>query len=189
MIQPRHTWVTRVTAAIATGKHPDPSRTRKLSLPAPMVLPPRGGGRVGRRRTSFPTEATPAVASVALEGQTGSRDNPQHHSDDPREGDHPWPTSDATRVPPVDPAAAAAAAAAAGHSSGPPRPPGAAAAPRRGPGTSATVTRRAVSAAPGRARVRRARVTGRDRPRSSVRVRWTTPLTAASPGWRARAGG
>ncbi len=58
--------VTSVTAAIATGKHPDPSRTRKLSLPAPMVLPPRGGGRVGRRRTSFPAEATPAVASAAL---------------------------------------------------------------------------------------------------------------------------
>src|SRR5215211_5257186 len=62
----------RVTAAIATGKHPDPSRTRKLSLPAPMVLPPRGGGRVGRRRTTLLTEATPAVASVALGGQTGS---------------------------------------------------------------------------------------------------------------------
>ena len=50
---------TRVTAAIATGKHPDPSRTRKLSLPAPMVLPPRGRGRVGRRRTSF-EEGPPA---------------------------------------------------------------------------------------------------------------------------------
>src|SRR5215213_11896093 len=48
----------RVTAAIATGKHPDPSRTRKLSLPAPMVLPPRGGGRVGRRRTSTSEGAT-----------------------------------------------------------------------------------------------------------------------------------
>src|SRR6478752_2190646 len=58
LIQPTHTWVTRVTAAIATGKHPDPSRTRKLSLPAPMVLPPRGGGRVGRRRTSFRERAT-----------------------------------------------------------------------------------------------------------------------------------
>ena len=45
--------VHRVTAAIATGKHPDPSRTRKLSLPAPMVLQPRGCGRVGRRRTNI----------------------------------------------------------------------------------------------------------------------------------------
>src|ERR1044071_5538296 len=87
LIQPRHTWVTRVTAAIATGKHPDPSRTRKLSLPAPMVLPPRGGGRVGRRRTSFPAEATRAVASAALRGQTDAPGWPhrqqhlQHHSD------------------------------------------------------------------------------------------------------------
>src|SRR5688572_29842841 len=60
--RPQHrrgpTWVTRVTAAIATGKHPDPSRTRKLSLPAPMVLPPRGGGRVGRRRTYNSERAT-----------------------------------------------------------------------------------------------------------------------------------
>ena len=61
---PHHTrvWtgcvVTRVTAAIAKGKHPDPSRTRKLSLPAPMVLQPRGCGRVGRRRTNTRVEAT-----------------------------------------------------------------------------------------------------------------------------------
>ena len=53
---PVATGVHKVTAATATGKHPDPSRTRKLSLPAPMVLPPRGGGRVGRRRTSFQRE-------------------------------------------------------------------------------------------------------------------------------------
>ncbi len=49
--------VHRVTAAIATGKHPVPSRTRKLSLPAPMVLQPRGCGRVGRRRTNIVVEA------------------------------------------------------------------------------------------------------------------------------------
>src|SRR5687768_4407989 len=36
----------RVTAAIAKGKHPVPSRTRKLSLSAPMVLQPEGCGRV-----------------------------------------------------------------------------------------------------------------------------------------------
>ncbi len=47
------TTVHNVTAAIAAGKHPDPSRTRKLSQPAPMVLHPTGCGRVGRRRTSF----------------------------------------------------------------------------------------------------------------------------------------
>src|SRR3954449_5955092 len=47
------TTVHHVTAAIAARKHPDPSRTRKLSQPAPMVLHPTGCGRVGRRRTNF----------------------------------------------------------------------------------------------------------------------------------------
>ena len=47
------TTVHNVTAAIAARKHPDPSRTRKLSQPAPMVLHPTGCGRVGRRRTTF----------------------------------------------------------------------------------------------------------------------------------------
>src|SRR4051795_9479876 len=42
-----------VSAAIATGKRPAPFRTRKLSPSAPMVLPGRPGGRVGRRRTSL----------------------------------------------------------------------------------------------------------------------------------------
>ena len=38
--------------AIAAGSHPFPSRTRKLRLPAPMVLGGRPPGRVGRRRIS-----------------------------------------------------------------------------------------------------------------------------------------
>src|SRR3954466_2316585 len=38
---------------MARGKRPDPFRTRKLSLSAPMVLPRRRGGRVGRRRTTI----------------------------------------------------------------------------------------------------------------------------------------
>src|SRR5581483_10634217 len=44
-------YLNRVSAVIAKGKHPVPFRTRKLSSSAPMVL--RGGprGRVGRRRT------------------------------------------------------------------------------------------------------------------------------------------
>ncbi len=37
-------------AAIAEGPHPFPSRTRQLSPPAPMILPGRPGGKVGRRR-------------------------------------------------------------------------------------------------------------------------------------------
>ena len=39
---------------MARGKRPDPFRTRKLSLSAPMVLLRRRGGRVGRRRTTTP---------------------------------------------------------------------------------------------------------------------------------------
>src|SRR6266496_1772503 len=48
-----------VTAAIAAGKRPDPSRTRKLSQPAPMVLHPPGCGRVGHRRTPPKTPEAP----------------------------------------------------------------------------------------------------------------------------------
>src|SRR3954463_2381200 len=54
------TTVHHVTAAIAARKHPDPSRTRKLSLPAPMVLHPTGCGRVGRRRTIFARRGHPS---------------------------------------------------------------------------------------------------------------------------------
>src|SRR6476469_1828511 len=57
----------RVTAAIASGKRPDPFRTRKLSPIAPTVL--RGGprGRVGRRRTPFPgAAATPTGPRLLL---------------------------------------------------------------------------------------------------------------------------
>src|SRR5215210_5216114 len=38
---------------MARGKRPATFRTRKLSLPAPMVLPRGRGGRVGRRRTTI----------------------------------------------------------------------------------------------------------------------------------------
>ena len=41
--------VTQFWAAMAQGVHPFPFRTRPLSPAAPMVLPLRGGGRVGRR--------------------------------------------------------------------------------------------------------------------------------------------
>ena len=34
------------------GKRPEPYRTRKLSPPAPMVLPPPGSGRVGHHRNT-----------------------------------------------------------------------------------------------------------------------------------------
>src|SRR6185436_11926805 len=42
----------RSPVAMAAGSHPFPSRTRKLSPPAPMVLGGRPPGRVGRRRIS-----------------------------------------------------------------------------------------------------------------------------------------
>src|SRR5262245_21531160 len=45
----------RVSATIARGKRPVPSRTRKLSLSAPMVLRGPLRGRVGRRRTQSET--------------------------------------------------------------------------------------------------------------------------------------
>jgi hypothetical protein len=41
--------ISKRSVAIAEGVHPDTFRTRKLSPPAPMVLPGRLGGRVGRR--------------------------------------------------------------------------------------------------------------------------------------------
>ncbi len=40
-----------VSVVLASGKRPVPFRTRKLSLIAPMVLQPKGCGRVGHRRT------------------------------------------------------------------------------------------------------------------------------------------
>ena len=64
--------VIRVTAAIATGKHPVPSRTRKLSLPAPMVLQPRGCGRVGRRRTFIRNRATLSGWPCCISGAVSS---------------------------------------------------------------------------------------------------------------------
>src|SRR5690349_18571517 len=50
----------KVTAEIATGKRPDPSRTRKLSLPAPMILP-NPGGKVGHRRTHIEVRCPPIL--------------------------------------------------------------------------------------------------------------------------------
>src|SRR4030065_14008 len=43
----------RLSVAMAERKHPFPSRTRKLSSPAPMVLRGYPRGRVGRRRINL----------------------------------------------------------------------------------------------------------------------------------------
>ena len=89
----KRTTVHHVTAAIAAGKHPDPSRTRKLSQPAPMVLHPTGCGRVGRRRTYLrkrghhcggPFSAFPHPVRVGLGRRFRAAFRPQgafrHHS-------------------------------------------------------------------------------------------------------------
>src|SRR3954464_7058434 len=53
-------------ATSAQGPHPFPFRTRQLSPAAPMVLPLRGGGRVGRCQLLFesPTELCSAGLSA-----------------------------------------------------------------------------------------------------------------------------
>ena len=50
----------QISVAIAEGSHPFPSRTRKLSPPAPMVLGTGVPGRVGRCRISQ-TDTDPVV--------------------------------------------------------------------------------------------------------------------------------
>src|SRR5829696_6485715 len=55
---------------MARGKRPVPFRTRKLSLSAPMVLPWRRGGRVGRRRTTIPEGAPASVLGPLRHAQT-----------------------------------------------------------------------------------------------------------------------
>src|SRR5690606_3775265 len=44
--------------AMAEGNHAYPSRTRPLSLPAPMVLGPQGPGGVGRRKAMQQSSAS-----------------------------------------------------------------------------------------------------------------------------------
>src|SRR4051795_5206257 len=55
---------TKLRRLIAAGKRPDPSRNRKLSLPAPMILP-NPGGKVGHRRTQI----KPSTLQFRLEGR------------------------------------------------------------------------------------------------------------------------
>jgi hypothetical protein len=54
-----------VPVVLARGKHPVPSRTRKLSPSAPMVLHGRLCGRVGHRRTQH-TQKGPPPQTEAL---------------------------------------------------------------------------------------------------------------------------
>src|SRR5438034_7689888 len=77
-----------VSVAIAEGEHPVPSRTRKLSPPAPMVLPWQRGGRVGRRRdiTSIegPPRGGPSSCPGSVPGKVSTRCPRIDHNDDRR---------------------------------------------------------------------------------------------------------
>ena len=79
-----------VPVAMAEGKHPVPYRTRKLSLPAPMVLHAGACGRVGDRRT---THTIPA----------GGRE--PHQGPPPPAGDNHSTTTPAPDTPPDNRAA------------------------------------------------------------------------------------
>src|SRR4051794_25916883 len=57
---------------MARGKRPVTFRTRKLSLSAPMVLPWRRGGRVGRRRTYFSKRGSEPRAPAPVLGLSGN---------------------------------------------------------------------------------------------------------------------
>ena len=59
------------------GKRPDPYRTRKLSPPAPMVLPPPGSGRAGHHRETHHPTAPPSPPR----GRRG-HNHPTPHGDD-----------------------------------------------------------------------------------------------------------
>src|SRR5688572_30264074 len=54
-----------LSVAIARGPHLFPFRTEQLSPSAPMVLGPRGPGRVGRRRF-FPSMSAVAIVLIVL---------------------------------------------------------------------------------------------------------------------------
>ena len=96
-------------AAIAEGSHPIPSRTRKLSPPAPMVLQGRPCGRVGRCQiygpevlcgTSGPfflgrIRANPSGTRPVFIGskRPSVRAVPQTKQDSPSGGSRPAPTA------------------------------------------------------------------------------------------------
>src|SRR5690348_10939269 len=67
-------WIV-LSVVVAEGERPVPSRTRKLSPPAPMVLHPPGCGRVGRRRHSTcesPAELSAGLSSLSRPPAEGS---------------------------------------------------------------------------------------------------------------------
>ena len=81
----------RFPVTIAAGSHPFPSRTRKLSLPAPMVLGGRPPGRVGRRRnwTSDDAHLVLRVGIVAYRFRLLRNLNVDRYFDEGRPGSSP----------------------------------------------------------------------------------------------------
>jgi hypothetical protein len=84
--------------APAEGTHPDTFRTRKLSPPAPMVLPGQPGGRVGRRgnppgrgRPHGRPRAMSRVPRAALSQRTGVATGSAHQGGDGCEDLTPGP--------------------------------------------------------------------------------------------------
>ena len=66
------------------GKRPDPYRTRKLSPPAPMVLPPPGSGRVGHHRnTHTPTGPHQGPTTMGRPPQHPRCGGRTHHHNNP----------------------------------------------------------------------------------------------------------
>ena len=56
-----------IGVAMAEGSHLFPFRTEKLSPPAPMVLPGRPGGRVGRRPIFLRRAPVPCAGALSFE--------------------------------------------------------------------------------------------------------------------------
>ena len=69
-----------VPVAMAEGKHPVPYRTRKLSLPAPMVLHAGACGRVGDRRTTHHPRRGPGTPPRAPPPPAGGQPFNNHTS-------------------------------------------------------------------------------------------------------------
>src|SRR5205085_5748966 len=71
--------------AMAEGFHLFPFRTEKLSPPAPMVLPGKPGGRVGRRPINVGTPAPHGAGVSCFESERPVRTRPS-----PALGPYPW---------------------------------------------------------------------------------------------------
>ena len=77
------TAITEFPVTMPEGPHPFPSRTRKLSPPGPMILQPRGCGKVGRCRVLLkPTGVNPWAFLLAFVWKERHRDYAAHCTDE-----------------------------------------------------------------------------------------------------------